>query len=875
MLRDSAARVLIAAPGLDRELDWAGPRLVLDLALFADGPVTPPAIDTSGSDLAYVIYTSGSTGKPKGVMIEHAAFAGCVMRVIEQYAITARDRHSKYAGIAFDASIVETFPPLCAGAELHVVPEEIRLSIDGLATWFDERAISIAVMPTTLAEELMKQPRRTQLRWLIVGGDRLRRFEPQQFALSNEYGPTEATVTATSFTVDRHYDNIPIGKPIANAKILVLDPSGQSCPPGVPGELCIAGRGLARGYLGAPELTAKKFVHDARVGRLYHTGDLARWLENGNIEFLGRIDSQVKLRGYRIELGEIEQAILEVAGVTATVVIDLQDAAGDKFLAGYYVGAGVAASAIRAHLATGLPDYMVPAAFVELDAIPMTTNGKVDRRRLPEPHFERAERVVVPAATPAETLVVEAFARALGRSDVGATDDFFDLGGNSMKAVAVVAALSSDFRITTNDLFRLRTARAIGLEIPMIRGDLQARLITLVSELRGEAGDDPLVELAPELARYRERYQPYAQIALRERMSYRDVLLTGATGFLGSYLLRDLLERTDAKVHVTMRAKRRQDAWDRLVAKTSRYFGRGFLDRHARRVHLVLGDLSEPAFGLDRMAFDSLARTIDCIVHSAALTKHYGEYATFVKANVDATSHVCELAYRAGCDLNVVSTVSVGGGDIAGKKRALFTEFDIDIGQVAANHYVRTKLDAEKVVQRLRDKGLACNIFRVGFLTGDAKTLTFQDNADDSGFVQTLHSYLALRRIPRSALSQSFCPVNEVSDAIVRLMSASSLLNQTHHVDRTLDAGDVDRILAGDARCEAMDDAEFYEWLAARVHDRDVGPAATAMLLHQGLLEERVATETITLREKTDSLLEAAGFAWSTVRAEQVWSLGH
>src|SRR5262249_36462673 len=203
------------------------------------------------------------------------------------------------------------------------------------------------------------------------------------------------------------------GKPIANVQVLILDPSGQSCPPGLPGELCIAGAGLARGYLGAPELTAKKFVQDPRVGRMYRTGDLARWLADGNIEFLGRIDSQVKIRGFRIELGEIEQAMLEVKGITACVVIDRADAAGDKFLAAYYVGAAVASTAIRAHLATRLPDYMLPASIMHLDTIPLTTSGKVDRRRLPEPELSRSERVAVPPANPAETLVVEAFGRAL------------------------------------------------------------------------------------------------------------------------------------------------------------------------------------------------------------------------------------------------------------------------------------------------------------------------------------------------------------------------------------------------------------------------------------------------------------------------------
>jgi thioester reductase-like protein len=516
---------------------------------------------------------------------------------------------------------------------------------------------------------------------------------------------------------------------------------------------------------------------------------------------------------------------------------------------------------------------MMPASFTRLDAIPLTTSGKVDRRRLPEPELERKERTLVPPENPAETLVVEAFGRALGRNDIGATDDFFELGGNSMKAVAVVGSLASDFRITTNDLFRLRTARAIAREIPMKRGDLQARLVALVSGLRSAEDDDPLRELAPEVARYRQRYEPFAGLQVNRQMSYRDVLLTGATGFLGAYLLRDLLVRTDAKVHVPIRGSKRQDAWDRLVAKMARYFGPDLLERHARRVHLVVGDLSEPRFGLDRATFDGLARTVDCIVHSAALTKHYGEYATFVKANVDATAHLIELARRAGCDFNMVSTVSVGAGDIPGKKRALFTEFDCDIGQHAANHYVRTKLEAEKLVHALRDEGLACNIFRVGFLTGDSKSLVFQDNADDSGFVQTLKSYLSLGRIPTSALVQSFCPVDEVADAILRLLGASSLLNQTHHIDRALSPEDVERILAADARCTPMDEAEFYEWLAAHVQHPQIGPAATAMLLHQGLLEERMSTETITLSEKSERLLARTGFAWGAVRPEQVWTL--
>ncbi|HUJ62529.1 MAG TPA: amino acid adenylation domain-containing protein, partial [Kofleriaceae bacterium] len=873
MLRDSGARVLLAEPGLGGALDWAGPRLALEPALFEGGPVTPPAAPARPSDLAYVIYTSGSTGKPKGVAIEHASLVPFVQRTIDFYGLTPDDRHSKYAGIGFDVSIIETFPPLCCGGELHIVPDAIRLSLDELERWLRDHAITMIDLPTQLAEEFIKQPRDTRLRWMTVGGDRLRRYYPTSFGLANEYGPTEATVSATTFVVDRQYENIPIGAPIANTKVLVLDPAGNLVPPGVPGEICIAGKGLARGYLGAPELTARKFTHDPRVGRLYHTGDLGRWLDDGNLEFLGRIDSQVKIRGFRIELGEIEQAILEVPGVSACVVIDRDDPAGDKFLCGYYVGAGVTVQAIRDRLARRLPDYMVPTAFVRLEAIPFTTSGKVDRRRLPEPELERRERVATPPASMAEQLVLDAFVRALGRADLGVEDDFFDFGGNSIKAVAVVGALAGDFRIGANDLFRLRTARAIARDLPMRRGDLQARLSALALEIRDDTAGDPLAALAPELAAYRQRWRPYQAIDLHQRQSYRDILLTGATGYLGAYLLRDLLVQTDARLHVPVRARARGDGWERLVARTAHHFGPDFLDGYRRRIHVLPGDLSLPQLGLDRGTYDALGRTLDCVIHAAALTKHYGDRSQFVKANVDATRNVIELVRRAGCDLNVISTISVGLGDIPGKPRALFTEFDCDIGQTAGNLYVRTKLEAEKAVQALRDEGLACSIFRVGFLTGDSHTLRFQENASDSGFVQTLASYVALGKIPVTALAQSFCPVNEVSQAILRLLGASALLSETHHIDRTIDPDTARRILLGNPRCEALGDAEFYDWLARNVANPAIGQAATAMLLHEGLLDERIETHTVTLREKTDRLLERAGFAWSEVRPEQVWSL--
>ena len=884
-LRDSAARVLLSARGLDGDLDWPGARMMLSPSLFAEGPETPPDVASEPNDLAYVIYTSGSTGKPKGVAIEHASLVPFIQRTVEFYGLSENDRHSKYAGIGFDVSIIETFPPLSCGGSLHIVPEDIRLSPPGIAAWANASGITWMDLPTQLAEELIKTPRETKLRWLTVGGDRLRRYTPVPFSMANEYGPTESTVSATTFVVERQSENIPIGRPIANTKVLILDASGQLCPPGVAGEICLSGKGLARGYLGAPELTAKKFVQNALAGgRMYHTGDLGRWLEDGNIEFLGRIDSQVKIRGFRIELGEIEQAILEVTGVTGCVVIDRLDPTGDKMLCGYYVAApDVTDLGIRSHLKQKLPDYMVPPALMRLLELPFMTSGKVDRKKLPEPIIERAARIAARPENMAEALVIAAFERSLGQADLGIDDDFFDFGGNSLKAVAVVAALAADFRITANDLFRLRTARNVAREIPMQSGDLMARIRDLVQSLRSEqaaadAAPEPSAasNIDAELARYRARCLQVASIPIGHREQYRNVLLTGATGFLGSHLLHGLLTGTDAKVHVTMRAKSRKEAWDRLTAKSAHYFGAGdsgTLETYRRRVILVLSDLSQPDLGVDRGTFDALARTVDCVIHSAALTKHYGDYSSFVAANVDATKNVIELARAASAHFNLISTTSVGAGDIPGKKRALFTELDCDIGQVAPNHYVRTKLDAEKAAIALRSEGGVANIFRVGFLTGDSHTLRFQENADDSGFVQQLKSYVALGRMPESALAHSFCPVDEVSDAILRLMATSSLLNETHHLDRALGAGDAARIMRANPACKPMEDASFYEWMGAHLNDPGVTQAATAVLLHDGLLDQEVTTEVITRNEKTEQHLARIGFQWSHVEPAQVWSL--
>jgi len=339
-------------------------------------------------DLAYVIYTSGSTGNPKGVMIEHRALLNMCCWYKESHKLQPADHKAQCASFAFDASVLEIFPALVAGSTLFIVPDKLLQWLSGLNRFFESNQITIASLTTPLGEMLMRLFDTQSLRLLDVGGDTLKRFTPRNYQLLNSYGPTEYTVCTSDFAVDRQYDNIPIGKPVWNTAVYVLDTVGRRLPVGEPGELCIAGAGIAKGYLNRPELTAEKFVDNPLCPgqKMYRTGDLGRQLVDGNLEFLGRIDFQVKIRGFRVELGEIEQALLQQAGVQEAVVIDRLDAAGSKYLCAYIVAdANVAVAGLMELLAQLLPDYMIPAAIVKLDSLPLNFSGKIDRKALPEP----------------------------------------------------------------------------------------------------------------------------------------------------------------------------------------------------------------------------------------------------------------------------------------------------------------------------------------------------------------------------------------------------------------------------------------------------------------------------------------------------------
>jgi len=442
----------------------------------------PIPVVVTPEDPAYVIFTSGSTGTPKAVQVGHASLLNLVGWHNRAFQITARDHATQLASIGFDAAVWELWPHLVAGASVHIVDDETRAEPEKLRDWLVRERITISFVPTPLAERMIQMPWpvETALRILLTGADTLHQYPSPTlpFTLVNNYGPTECTVVATSGTIfaDKVSGRRPsIGKPIGNVEVYILDGNRKRVPDAQIGEIFIGGACLALGYLNEPTLTAERFVPNpfsATAGaRLYRTGDLGCFAPDGSIEFHGRADDQVKIRGYRIELNEVASALLKHPGVRGTTVVASEDEQGEKRLVAYLVPQTElpTLSELRDFLGQTLPDYMIPAAFVTLEALPIGPNGKVDRAMLPPPNdgnMLRNEASVGPR-TPTEQRIAAIVGSLLGVDNVGVEDNFFFLGGNSLFGTQVIARLRDAFNVEVSllALFDHPTVGACAAEV--------------------------------------------------------------------------------------------------------------------------------------------------------------------------------------------------------------------------------------------------------------------------------------------------------------------------------------------------------------------------------------------------------------------------
>lgn len=732
---------------------------------------TPIKNVNTPDDLCYLIFTSGSTGKPKGAMLKHSGvinFANCRNPFVK--AVFANCNIILAIGaFTFDISVVEIYIPLLNGLCTVVANEESINNPDLLAYIILINSVDfVHATPTRLSYYLNSHSFESaicNIKTILTAGesftpDLLEKIRKSTNArIYNGYGPTETTV-GCSFAIIERADNITIGKPIANTQIYILDKNRKPLPIGVAGELCISGDGVGKGYLNRPELTAEKFIPNPFIDgkTMYCTGDLARWLEDGEIEYLGRIDTQVKIRGLRIELGEIESVMSSFDGIHMTAATDKRYENGRQYLVGYYTAdSDIDEKALRRHLSAKLPKYMVPNYFVHLDEMPMTASGKTDRKNLPLPAFTASAEEYVAPETDFEKRLCNVLCEMFSVEKAGVTDDFFnDLGGDSLKAIEYVAkSHTAGVEFALQEVFDYPTVRSLcshlekGSEkiIRYTAGDFEK----FNSILGRNVIDESFVPVKKELG---------------------NVLLTGATGFLGAHILDSLMQNETGKIYCLVRSNSPDDRRGRWPQMLQYYFGNKYDGELGKRIIPVVGDITRDGLS------DNAPTDVQTVIHTAATVKHFGSYEYFRSVNAEGTQNVINYASRIGAELIHISTISVSGNSLAdefavyrSEELKNFYETSLFIGQPLDNVYVRSKFEAEVEVLEAIRNGLNAKIIRVGNLTNRLSDSRFQPNYKSNAFLTRFKAALDLGMVPDYLLPiyAEFSPIDQTADGVVRI----------------------------------------------------------------------------------------------------------
>ncbi len=774
MLEDSESSAMITSHAIFDEKNsngefngFAGRVLYIDDFIAQCAEPSDLWINQAKPDtLAYMIYTSGSTGKPKGVMIPQSAKANFVQFIAREWRHTENSRILCHSSFSFDASIEDLYPVLTVGGTLYTVPQEARKDMALLHDFIISNGITGGCYTTQLGQMLLQLYPDLPVDYLVVGGEKMTVAPECRCRLINTYGPTEFTVDATYFelTPGKSYRNIPIGRALHNLAAYVADQCGHLLPQGVAGELCMAGPQMAAGYWHRPELTAEKFTEINIAGnpvKVYRTGDLVKYNADGDIEYLGRIDNQVKLRGFRIEMGEIESRAAQFNGIKMAVA-EVKTLNHNECLVLYYsADHKIDEEEIKAFLAEALTDYMVPTVYVQLDEMPLTPNGKVNRKALPQPTLTTATTQVtfVEPEGEMEVAIAEAFAKVLGQDKISANDDFFSLGGSSISAIKVLAALSmKGYQASYKDLFAYQTPRLLAA---YLQGKIDG----------GSAGAPIKPQVVTESAAtpksaYAEILEANTLEALRNGKQHPigDVLLTGATGFMGIHMLHELIENDNGKVYCLLRSNAKMAVESRLRTLLFYYFDNTYDDLLGKRIFIVEGDVT------DKSVFDKLNVKVDTVINCAANVKHFSAGDDIEKVNVESVRNLIGWCVSHNTRLIQVSTVSVAGQSVDGvpSPDIVLDEHMLDFGQSLANQYVHSKYEAEVLVlNAIKEHGLKAKIMRVATLASRNSDGLFQINFRTNGFMGQLKTFAIMGCVPYNMLDTpcEFSPIDEVCHA--------------------------------------------------------------------------------------------------------------
>ncbi|QFS50827.1 amino acid adenylation domain-containing protein [Nostoc sphaeroides] len=787
MLEDSQLSVLVTQQHLSEKLTSHSAKIVAldsDWEVIAEYSHENPINQVCADNLAYVIYTSGSTGKPKGVEIVHGAVVNFLASMQQEPGLTSQDVLLAVTTISFDIAVLELFLPLTVGAATVIVSREVAADAIQLSkTINDSGATVMQATPATWRMLLAIDWEGNQHLKILCGGEVLTRHLANQLlerssSVWNMYGPTETTIWSTVDKVEPGDRSIGIGRPILNTQIYILkEPSRRKNDVLKPvfgeeeGQLYIGGLGLARGYWNRPDLTSEKFItypfSDEPTDILYKTGDLARYLPDGSICIIGRIDHQVKIRGHRIELGDIEATLSQHHQVQECVVIVREDSPGDMRLVAYVVLkpqlSNIRSAQLRAWLKEKLPDYMVPAIVMSIDKLPLTPNYKVDRRALPLPTLDFMEEFVHPR-TDLEKQLSQIWTAILGL-EVDIYQNFLESGGNSLTSAVLLYRINETFKIELplECLFKAPTIASLAEVIQSVQASGSAAPFTTnLDEMRADAVLEPTIH-------------PLTTT----KTEPQHIFLTGATGFIGAFLLKELLQQNaQATVYCLVRANSLDAASDRLRQSLERYeiWQEGF----GKRIVPVLGDLSQPLLGLSEAQFRELADRIEVIYHSGASVNLVYPYTALRGTNVFGTREVLRLAvYTKTIPVHYISTLDVFQSSEYQDKTVILETDDLLSGEGYLDGYSQSKWVAEKLVLAARDRGLPCCIYRLGMITGHSQTGAFQPSNMISRMIK---GFIQMGYAPKWELKMNLTPVDYVARAIAYLSCQPESYGETFHL---------------------------------------------------------------------------------------------
>jgi amino acid adenylation domain-containing protein/thioester reductase-like protein len=737
----------------------------------------------NAENLAYTIYTSGSTGKPKGVQIMHGAVVSFLHSMQQEPGLTAHDVLLSVTTISFDIAVLELFLPLTVGAQAVIISREVASDAMQLSKAIAESGATVMqATPATWRMLLaMGWEGNRQLK-ILCGGEALTRSLANQLlersaSVWNMYGPTETTIWSMVYQVEFGDGPISVGHPILKTQVYLLKELTrrkadilETVPDGSIGEVYIGGIGLARGYLNRPELTSERFVENPFShepgSRLYKTGDLGRYLPDGRLELIGRSDNQIKIRGHRIELGDIEAALSLHPAVREAVVIARENTSSDRQLVAYVVLNAelpvIGAMQLRVWLKEKLPDYMVPGIVMFMEVLPLTPNCKVDRRALPAPVLSATEEFV-PPRTDLEQHLFQVWTSILG-IEVGVYQDFFESGGDSLRAAVLLSQICKILQVelSLECLFKAPTIAGLAEVIQAVQvSGSTAAFETTPTELQADAILDAAI--CPPTA---SNPQP------------RHIFLTGATGFIGAFLLTELLQDPQTTVYCLVRADNLETASQRLRSSLENY--EIWQEAFGSRIIPVLGDLSEPLLGLSEQQFTEVADRIDAIYHSGAYVNLTYPYAALRQANVGGTQEVLRLAtHTKTIPVHYISTLDVfQSSQYSGMKLIVETD-ELLSCEGYLDGYSQSKWVAERLVIAARDRGLPISIYRLGMVTGHSQTGAFQFT---NLICKMIKGFIQLGYAPETDLKMNLSPVDYIVQAIRYLSQQPESLGKTFHL---------------------------------------------------------------------------------------------